>query len=296
MQRSLGASAIPLVLAFTLLWGTNWALFPIAVREVSVWTFRAFNLLLSGGALLLYARLRGHSLAVPRRDWGVMVAASLVYLLVWNVCTGFAAILIPSGQASILAFTMPVWTILVMWCVFGDKPSPRLLLALALSATTVLLLGYGARGAYADAPLGFALSLLAGLGWAVGTVILKRAQLQLPAQVLTGWQLLIAGIPLIPLAFLFGSREWFMPSWTTILVITYVAVIPTALGSAAWFAIVGLLPANVSGLSTVMVPMVAMASGALVHGEPLGPLQLAAMACSATALGLALYKPQRPAA
>jgi drug/metabolite transporter (DMT)-like permease len=40
-----------------------------------------------------------------------------------------------------------------------------------------------------------------------------------------------------------------------------------------------------------MVPMVAMVTGAAVRGEPLGPLQWAAMACCAGALWLAL-RPQ----
>ena len=36
-------------------------------------------------------------------------------------------------------------------------------------------------------------------------------------------------------------------------------------------------------------------SGAIVHGEPLGPVQWAAMACCVAALSLALLKPARPA-
>jgi len=52
-----------------------------------------------------------------------------------------------------------------------------------------------------------------------------------------------------------------------------------------------MLPANVAGLSSVMVPVVAMISGAVVHGEPLGPMQWLAMACCAVALSLALLKP-----
>ncbi len=40
-----------------------------------------------------------------------------------------------------------------------------------------------------------------------------------------------------------------------------------------------------------MVPIVAMISGAIVHGEPLGPLQWLAMVCSAAALALAVLKP-----
>jgi hypothetical protein len=34
-----------------------------------------------------------------------------------------------------------------------------------------------------------------------------------------------------------------------------------------------MLPANVAGLSSILVPVVAMLSGALIHGEPLGALQ-----------------------
>jgi drug/metabolite transporter (DMT)-like permease len=42
-----------------------------------------------------------------------------------------------------------------------------------------------------------------------------------------------------------------------------------------------------------MVPVVAMLSGALIRAEPLGPVHLAAMACSAVALWLALRAPAR---
>jgi drug/metabolite transporter (DMT)-like permease len=64
-----------------------------------------------------------------------------------------------------------------------------------------------------------------------------------------------------------------------------------SIGNVCWFAIVGMLPANVAGLSTILVPVVAMLSGALIHGEPLGPMQWLAMACCAAALSLALLKP-----
>jgi drug/metabolite transporter (DMT)-like permease len=187
---------------------------------------------------------------------------------------------------------MPVWVTLVSWTVFHEKPTARVLLAVALSATGVGLLAYAARGAYASAPAGFALGIMAGLFWALGTIIIKRGQLQLPPLVLTGWQLLIAAVPLVIAAFALGTREWFLPTWSSIAVIAYIAIVPMALGNAAWFSIVGLLPASVSGLSSVMVPMVAMVTGAIVHREPLGAYQLAAMACCAGAMVLALYKPK----
>jgi len=112
-----------------------------------------------------------------------------------------------------------------------------------------------------------------------------------PAIVLTGWQLLIAALPTAVGALVLGDGRWFMPSWQSMAVIGYIALVPMAIGNACWFAIVGMLPAHVAGLSAVMVPVVAMMSGAAIHGEPLGPLQWLAMGCSVGALWLALVRP-----
>jgi len=81
---------------------------------------------------------------------------------------------------------------------------------------------------------------------------------------------------------------WALPSVGTMALILYIALVPMAIGNAAWFAVVGLLPASVAGLSAILVPVVAMVVGALVHGEPLGLTQWAAMLCCAAALRLAL--------
>ena len=51
-----------------------------------------------------------------------------------------------------------------------------------------------------------------------------------------------------------------------------------------------MLPAPVAGLSSIMVPVVAMLAGALVHAEPLGAVQLLAMASCGVALWLALRR------
>ncbi len=287
--------AILLLALLTLVWGTNWGLFPLAVREVSVWTFRAVAVLGAGLALLAVARLRGQSLVIPRRHWPRVVIATFFYLVLWNIASTYAALMIPSGQAAVLGFTMPLWAALIGWAAGGQRLGPRLLMALALGAAAVGLLMWRSLGVYAQAPLGVALGLLAGIGWAVGTLILKRGGPSLagavPALVLTGWQLLITAVPILTGALLLGDGHWFMPSWTTILIIGYITLVPMAIGNAAWFAIVGLLPTTVAGLSSILVPVVAMVSGALLHGEPLGPVQWAAMACCAAALRLALVAP-----
>ncbi len=294
-----GSGAIPrralvLVMLLTLIWGTNWPLFPLVMREVSVWTFRAFSVPIAGLVLLAVAHARGHSLAIPRGDWPRFLFSTFAYMLVWNIASTYAAILIPSGQAALLGFTMPLWVALISWVVLDERMSRRLLLALALGVVAVGTLMVPGFGAYANAPMGVAAGLLAAIGWAVGTLIIKRHRWQTPGLVLTGWQLLLIAPPIIAGAFVLGDGRWFMPSWQTLAVAAYITLVPMCIGSASWFAIVGLLPANVAGLSSVMVPVVAMITGALMHGEPLGPWQVAAMLCCVASLSLTLWKPPPP--
>lgn len=292
-DRSPLQTALPLVVVLTLVWGTTWILFPLAVKEVSVWTFRAVSVTLAGLGLLAIAALRGMSLTVPRTSWPTLVGAALVFLVIWNIASTFAAVLIPSGQAAILGFTMPLWATLIGWAVWGERPSLRLGLAVALSGMGVGLLLARSIGAYANAPLGFALGLLAAFGWALGTLLLKRRPIEAPALVHTGWQLLVAAVPITAAALYFGDGMPFMPSWPSIAVIAYITLMPMALGNVVWFSIVRVLPANVAALSSVMVPVVAMVCGAIVYQEPLGLTQLIAMVCCASGLLLALTKPGR---
>jgi drug/metabolite transporter (DMT)-like permease len=294
MTHAIPRRALLLLAILTLVWGTNWPLFPLATREVSVWTFRAVSVFVAGAALLIAARLRGQSLAIERRHWRTIAVATFFYLVVWNIASTYSALLIPSGQSAVLGFTMPLWSALIAWAVLGERLSPRMGVAIALGGVAVALLMWKSLPAYAQAPLGVALGLLAGVGWAVGTLILQRGQVTVPATVLTGWQLLITAAPITIGALLFGDHRWFVPSWQSILLIGYIALVPMSIGNLCWFSIVGLLPAPVAGLSSILVPVVAMIAGALMHGEPLGPVQWLAMACSAAALSLALIKPARP--
>lgn len=285
--------ALVLLVLLTLVWGTNWPLFPVVMREVSVWSFRAISMTGAGLLLLAVARLRGQSLALPRRTWFPVLGGALVYLSIWNIGSALAAVMIPSGQAAILGFTMPVWAALLGWLFFRERLSGRQWLAVALTACGVLLLTWRSLDAYRQAPLGVALALLAAVGWAGGTMIIKRSGVAVPATVLSGWQLLVASIPVSGCALVLGEGAWSWPSPAVMLAIAYITVVPMGVGNVVWFAIVGLLPAHLAGLSTILVPVVAMLSGAIVHGEPLGLLQIVAMVCFASALALALLLPRR---
>ena len=140
--------ALYLLLALTLVWGTNWPLFSYAVSEISVWTFRTIAMTGSGLLLLGIARSRGDSLRIPRRYWKTVALATFFYLVLWNITSTYASVLIPSGQAAVLGFTMPLWSALIAWMVLGERLSPRLLLAMALGVLGVGVLMLPSFAAY----------------------------------------------------------------------------------------------------------------------------------------------------
>ncbi|MCF8534109.1 MAG: DMT family transporter [Reyranella sp.] len=272
----------------TLVWGTNWPLFRIALDELPVWTFRT---LVMGTAVLMLAAIlaiRGDSFAVPKGKWPILIAASAMNVGVWNIATALAVLYIPSGHASVLAYTMPLWVAAIGFAVFGQRLTGRLLAAIAIGAAAVAALMMPNFHDYAQAPLGLFWGLLAGFCWAIGTFIVKRTSWPGMGLSLTFWQVVICLPPIALGALLFDGLPTYWPSAKALIATIYTGAIPTALGTATWFALVKLLPAQVAALSSIAIPIVAIVSGILILHEPLSGLQALAIASTVISLWLAL--------
>jgi drug/metabolite transporter (DMT)-like permease len=272
----------------TLVWGTNWPLFKIALDELPVLTFRAVVLLTATVVLLAIMLARGESFAVPRGKWPALVAASAMNLFIWNIATSLAVLYIPSGHASVLAYTMPLWVALIGFAVFGQRLTGRLLVAILIGAAAVVALMVPNFASYAHAPAGLFWGLFAGFCWAVGTFVVKRTSWQGMGLSLTFWQVVITLPPIVLGALLIDGLPTRWPSTQALAATIYTGAVPMALGTVAWFALVKLLPAQVAGLSAIAIPIVAIVSGVLILHEPLSPLQALAIASTVLSLWLAL--------
>ena len=279
---------LALLATLTLVWGTNWPLFKIALDELPVLTFRAIVLITATLVLLTIMLARGESFAVPRGKWPALVAASALNLFIWNIATSLAVLYIPSGHASVLAYTMPLWVALIGFAVFGQRLTGRLLVAILIGAAAVVALMVPNFASYAHAPAGLFWGLFAGFCWAVGTFVVKRTSWQGMGLSLTFWQVVITLPPIVLGALLIDGLPTRWPSTQALAATIYTGAVPMALGTVAWFALVKLLPAQVAGLSAIAIPIVAIVSGVLILHEPLSPLQALAIASTVLSLWLAL--------
>ena len=83
---------LALLAGLTLVWGTNWSMFKIALSELPVLTFRTGSLTVAVIVLYVIMKLRGQSFAVPSGRWPALIAASMMNLTVWNIATSFAVL------------------------------------------------------------------------------------------------------------------------------------------------------------------------------------------------------------
>ena len=121
--RPLGG--ILLLSALTVLWGSNWPAIKLAVREIDPWTFRTICLLVGGGGLLALVRAGGTSLGSRARERGPLVLVALFNITAWHLCSAYGLTRIPAGRGAIIAYTMPLWTVIFGRLLLGERIGPR---------------------------------------------------------------------------------------------------------------------------------------------------------------------------
>jgi len=279
--------------ALTLAWGFNWTAMKVALGEVPPWTFR--SLCLGLGSAVLFAALRagGQRLAVPRGQWRRLALLAFLNITCWNMLIAFGVALIPSGRASILAYTMPIWAIPLSIWLLGERISRGRLAGLGLGMVAlVLLLGENLIRLGA-APLGSLMVLAAAVTWALGTVLQKRFPVSMPLGAYTAWMLLAGGVPIFIGTLLFEDvRTLRHVSLAPALGVAYNVFISFAFAHWAWIKLATSVSVSVFSLSMLIIPVIGVLSGALFLGERPSWAEITALLCVLGALVTVIRRPR----
>ena len=161
-----------------LLWGINWPVMKIALQEIPPLSMRTISsafaaLTLLGACVVSRRRLR----IASAKSWGHVCVISLLNIGFFSILSAYAQITAATTRVTILAYTMPIWAVLLAWAVLRERPNASQTLAVVLCALGLAVLIYPlAKG---GVPLGLLLALAAGAVWGAGTVYIKWAQLEL---------------------------------------------------------------------------------------------------------------------
>ena len=283
-----------LVVGLSILWGINWPMLKIGLSEIPPWTFRAMMLGMGGPCLLAIVRAMGIDIRAPRDQWWPLTYASMTMLTTWMIVSSYAIPMVTSGDAAILAYSMPAWSALFGAILLKERFTARRAagLALGLAGVGVLLTrSFAAIGSSLDGAL---LMTLAAAVWGFGIVLHKSVRWTMPSAAVAGWQVTLAGAAMFLGSLIFDEPELGRVSALGWVSVAFNIFAIAVLGYIMWFRIMHLYPATVASVGVLLTPIIGVALGAWWLGESVGWRELVALALVVGAIALVVFEKSPP--
>src|SRR5258706_507943 len=289
-------SIMALVVLLALGWGINWPIMKVVMAEMPPLHFRVLCLAVGAAVLFAIARANRLPIRVPPGAWPRLIVITLFNVAAWNVLAVYGVTFMESGRAAILAYTFPVWGVLLGVWVLREPVTGRRLVGVVLGVLGMLVLLGDEIQAVGRSPTGALLLIASAISWAVSTAIMKRWPVDLPTTSFTGWQMLLALAPVLSGALLFedGSFSPLALSTWPFWGLVYNALVSSIFCNWAWIKIATHAPISVVDQSTLMIPIVGVFSGMLLLGEHPQWSDLVALVLVVAALAVVLL-PHGPA-
>jgi drug/metabolite transporter (DMT)-like permease len=256
-----------LIVLLSLAWGVNWPVTRIALNEIPPWTLRASSLGIGATALYVLSRMAGRSLWIPPgRQRLHLAVASVFNVALFNILTAFGQLGSTTSRVIIIAYSMPIWATLMAWPLLGERLDTRrsLSLVLCVGGLAILIWPLVSGGV----PLPLVLALASALGWAMGTIYLKWARVDADPSASAVWQIVLGFVVIVICQVIFEHTPvtWPMKS-ASVLAVAFNGLVGVGLAYFVWFSVMERLPAGIASLGLLLVPVVGIASAAVLVGD-----------------------------
>lgn len=266
-----------------IIWGSTYLVTQTLLPPDTPFTAAATRAIPAGLILLLWTRQ-----ALTGYWWLKATVLGALNIGLFFTCLFAAAYCIPGSLAALLLASQPVWVLLFSRWWLGTPFTVTAAIQCGLGLGGVILLVNPGQTEL-DA-VGLGLALLGAVSMAAGIVLSKRWQQ--PPNVgqlsLTGWQLLLGGLMLLPLLFLLEGLPTELNT-SNLLGYGYLILLGGVLSYGLWFAgIQKLKPFSVSLLGAFS-PLTATVLGFVFMSESFGALQWLGTLCVLSALVFPLW-------
>ncbi len=278
MNKTISRSGLAALFFVYVVWGSTFLANRIAVSGPDAFgpfTLAAICSLGAGTILLSVAFGQGYSL---RMDFGILCWSAVTGSLLW---TGGNALMIAalerveSSLAALLYASSPLFAAMIEGAL-GKKVRSLPLIVGFVGVAAVL--PFNGSGSDNSRLMGDATLILASaFFWALGTILGAKLPSGLPITLLTGTQLISAGLTTTLLVYLIGEPLP-SPRLGAMIACCYLVVVGTVLAFLAYSHAARRLSISWLMSFAYVNPMIAVALGALVLNEPITPRMLLGMA------------------
>ena len=235
------------------IWGSTYIVASEVLPPDRPFTAALIRALPAGLLLLLFSgRMPG------RRDWWRLVVLSALNIGMFQALLFVAAYRLPGGLAAVLGAIQPLLVMVLAWTVDGRSPARTTLWAAVAGVLGMAVLLVSPQTVFE--PVGIMAALAGAACMASGVWLTRRWQLDMPVLALTGWQLLLGGLMLAPVAWVADAP---LPALTFSqwLAYVYLCLAGALLAYALWFRGIARLPTVAVASLGLLSPLTAVVLG-----------------------------------
>jgi drug/metabolite transporter (DMT)-like permease len=277
-----------------LIWGTTWAVIRIGLQGVPPFTGVAVRFAIAGALLLALALAAGVRLGKAAHEKSLWLANGVLSFCLSYSIVYWSEQYIPSGLAAVLFATNPLFVAALAHLLLADE-------RLAPGAVAGLLLGFAGLGVIFSDDLALLggeqvrhaalVMLVSPLVSALATVAIKRWGSGVHPVSISAVPMLFTGAVMGPLALVLERGRPVVLDGRSVGAILYLAVLGSAVTFTVYYWLLARVTATQLALISYVIPVVALAVGAVLFAEPLRPRILGGSAL--ILVGVVLVRRQR---
>ena len=261
-----------LAVMVAVIWGLAFVASRIALDELSPVLMTALRFSIASVPCLFVPR--------PKVAWPILVATSFTLFLGQFLAQAYGiARGVPVGLSSVIVQSQALFTIAFAVVAFGEWPTRMQAIGIAIAACGLLMI-CGTVG-YDFGVAAFAVLMISPISFAIGNLLLRRAQ-DVPMFDLSTWLCLVAAVPLLALAL---ASDGVQPTWyalthmsaTVLVCMLIIGGVSTCIAYWLWGRLLRDYTAAQVAPFALLVPFVGSAASSIVFHETFGPLRLAGM-------------------
>ncbi|HET7478506.1 MAG TPA: DMT family transporter [Rubrobacteraceae bacterium] len=261
------------VLAFVLLvvfWSSAFSVVKIGLDYSPPLLFAGLRTMIGGIVITVAAALWGGKPHF-RRDWWIFLLLAAFNVALFIGGQTFAVLNLSSGTAAVLIYLQPILVGFLAWMILGESLTPMKVVGLLLGFAGIVAVSSGGLTEGGITPVGVAFGVASALFWALGTVFFKKYE----ARVSTLWAVavpfLIGGVALMAVGILIEPLSGITWNGAFEASLLYSALIGTGFAWLLFFGLVRAGEASRVASYIFVVPLAAVAIGAVFLGEGVGP-------------------------
>lgn len=266
-------------IAVCVIWGTTYLGIRISLETMPPMLMGGLRWVIAGGLLTAYMLARGEGLAIGPAGWRNAAILGFLMLVLGNGGVVLAERTVPSGLAAVVVASAPFWMAGVeAFYKDGERMTLRTAAGFVLGLLGIVVLIWPElRGAGPSTGLGvggngFVVGVvflqIACLGWSIGSSYSKRHGRGANVFSATAAQMLAGGVMMLALGTVRGEWASLGFSTRTAVALGYLSTVGAIGGFVAYTYALRHLPVSLVSLYAYVNPVIAVALGIAVLGEP----------------------------